>query len=263
MIELNNSRGVLFVLLTAVVVSSGCIENSSTDLNSDFGLDYQDVELNSSEVNILEESMSRIDQVSEYDVKSDNKMALNLPGFSVSVNMTSNGIFSQDSSNVNTSGVMGLNFAGNSNSTEFNTRVRADGNGTEVFREAMGNENSTQEQYGREELGVTLEALKGIGVENASVLGVSNVSGEENILLDLNVNSSELMRNSEYIFEVHSIVMESTDSGEGLESSTAFDQTEAYLWTDREDRTPSKFAYYGSAEDGSIQVRSVTEYSER
>jgi hypothetical protein len=260
MTELGNSSGAFFVLLAAVVVSSGCIQGSSTNLNPDFGLDYSEVNLEESGQNIFQQSMNRADNLSEYSVESENKMAMNLPGISISVNMTSDGVFSQEGSDVNTSGVMGLNFAGNSNSTEFTTRVRTDRNGTEVVRESMGEENRTEESYSREDLGFTLEALNEVDVENASVLGVSNVSGEENILLDLEVNSSDLMRNSEAIFEVHSIVMESTDSGEGLESSTAFNETEAYLWTDREDRTPSKFAYYGSADNGSIQVRSVTEY---
>jgi hypothetical protein len=263
MTGLGNSRGALFVLLAAVVVSSGCIQGSSTNLNPDFRLDYSEVDLEESGQNILQESLNRGDNLSEYSVESENRMALNLPGFSVSVNMTSDGVFSQESSDVNTSGVMGLNFAGDANSTEFTTRVRTSENGTEVVRESMGEENRTEENYSRKDLGFTLEALNEVEVENVSVLGVSNVSGEENILLDLEVSSSDLMRNSETIFQVHSIVTESTDSGEGLESSTSFNQTEAYLWTDREDRTPSKFAYYGSAENGSIQVRSVTEYSER
>ncbi|QGA80604.1 hypothetical protein [Candidatus Nanohalobium constans] len=263
MIELIDSQRAFFVFLIAVIISSGCIETGSANLNSDFGLDYKDVNLDSSGLEVFEDSMSRVDQVSEYSSESDNSMVINLPGFSVSVNMTSNGVFDQNSSTVNTSGVMELDFVGNSNSTEFSTQVKSGENGTEVYREAMGKENHTEKQYSREELGVTLEALRSIGVENASVLGVSNISGEENILLDLDVNSSELLRNSEHIFEAHSIVMESTDSGEGLKSSDAFNQTEAYLWADRDDRTPSKFAYYGSVENGSVQVRSVTEYSKR
>lgn len=260
MIEIDNSRGALFVLLAAVVVSSGCIQGSSTNLNSDLGLDYNEVNLEESGQNIFQQSMNRADNLSEYSVESENKMALNLPGISISVNMTSDGVFSQEGSGVNTSGTMGLNFAGNSNSTEFTTSVETSENGSEVFRESMGEKNRTQENYSREDLGFTLEALNEIDVENASVLGVSNISGEEDILLDLEVNSSDLMRNSEAIFEVHSIVQESTDSGEELDSSGSFNETEAYLWTDREDRTPSKFAYYGSARNGSIQVRSVTHY---
>jgi len=40
----------------------------------------------------------------------------------------------------------------------------------------------------------------------------------------------------------------------------SFEMAEAYLWTGREDMIPSRFAYYGSSGNGSIQVRSVTNY---
>jgi len=260
MTKLGNSHGVFFMLLMAVVVSSGCIETDSTDLGSDFNLDYDRVELNSTGQSVYQDSLSRGENVSEYEVESDNRMAMKFPGVSISVNMTSEGVF-DDVSEVNTSGFMGFNFIGNSNSTEFNTMVRSTDNGSETFQRIMGKENRSEgESYGREELGITLEALNEVEVEGASVLGVSNQSGEENILLELEVNNSDLMRNSEQIFEVHSVVRESTDSGEGMESAGSFNETKAYLWTNREDRTPSKFAYYGSVDNGTIQVRSVTEY---
>lgn len=260
MTRFDESRGLLFVFLTAVVISSGCIQDSSTNLNSNFGLDYSATSVNSSGMDVFQDSMSRAGNVSNYTVESDNRMAMNLPGVSISVNMTSNGVF-KDISEVNTTGSMGFSFAGNSNSTEFTTQVRSMENGSEIFRTVMDEENRSEaESYSREELGITLEALKEIGVENVSVLGISSLGGEENILLDLDVNKSDLMRNSEQIFEVHSIVQESTDEGRGMESVKRFNETKAYLWADREDGMPSKFAYYGSVDNGTIQVRSVTEY---
>lgn len=263
MMQLDYSRGVLFVLLAAVVVSSGCIENSSTSLDSDFSLDYEQVDLNSSGMDVYQASMVRADNVSSYAVDSDNKMAMNLPVISISVNMTSEGLFDQDSYEVNSSGTMGFNVGGNSNATEFNTRISSTENGTEVEKEVMDRENQTEEQYSREDLGISLEALEAIDVENASILGVSNLSGEENILLGIDVNSSDLMRSSEGIFEVHSPVQESADEGGDMSEVGEFNEVEAYLWTGREDRVPSQFAYYGSAQNGSLQLRSVTEYSER
>jgi hypothetical protein len=113
--------------------------------------------------------------------------------------------------------------------------------------------------YGRDGLGLSLEAVEEIDVEDASVLGVANLSGEESLLLELDVNASSLMRNSEDIFEVHSLIGKSTD-GEGMDEVSSFNETEAYLWADRENLAPSKFAYYGSAGEGMIQARSVTEF---
>ena len=260
MIELDNSHGVFVVLLAAVVVSSGCIESSSTNLEPDFDLEYEDVSVNSSGNDLYRESMSRTANISDYGVDADNKMVMNLPVIGVSVNMTSNGVFEEESYEVNSTGNIKFNFGGNSNSTEFNTRISSTENGAEVEKEITGESNQTSEQYSREDLGVSLEALQGINAENASLLGVSNLSGEENLLLEVNVDSSDLMRNSEKIFEVHSPIQESTEEGGDMSEVGSFNESEAYLWVDRDERTASKFAYYGSAGNGSLQVRSVTEY---
>jgi len=256
----DNTTGILFVLLAAVVVSSGCIQNSSTNLNSDFDLSHRDVSLNSSGMDVYQSSMSSVSNVSDYSVDADNRMVLNLPVVSVAVNLTSEGVFEQDYYEVNSSGTLGFEFGEDSNSTEFRSRATSNGNVTTVYKQTMNEENSTEvERYSREDLGVSLESLQGIGVDDASVVGVSNLSGEENLLVNLTVNGSDLVSNSEQVFEVHSLVQESTDEDQ-MSNLESFDTAEAYLWTGRDDRIPSKFAYYGSAGNGSIQVRSVTNY---
>lgn len=238
------------ILILAVVVSSGCIQSDSRNLEPDFDLEANDTSVNSSGLEIYRASMSSAENMSDYSLESDNRMAMNLPGVSISVNMTSEGEFGE-SPGVNSSGTMGFNFAGNSNSTDFSTQLVSEG---QEFRRKDGNEG-----YTREELGFTLEAIDEIKVKEASVLGVTDLNGEENILLSLDVNETDLMRNSEAVFEAHSVVQESTDSQEDLGDIQDLDVAEVYLWTGQY-RAPSKFAYYGSADNGTIQVRSVTEY---
>jgi len=256
-----SSRAIL-VLLTTVVAASGCIQSSSTDLNPDFDLEHSEVDVNSSGMEIYQASVAE-SNFSGYSVDSDNRMAMNLPVFSVAVNLTSEGLFENDSYDVNSSGTMRFGFGQNSNSTEFQTQISSDGSSSEIVKQVGSRENSTENKYSRQDLGLTMEAFKEIKVEDASVLGVSNISGEENLLLNLTFNESDLMRNSEKIFEAHSPVQESTDQGEDMSDAASFKESEAYLWVDREDQSISRFAYYGSAQDGSLQVRSVTEYSER
>jgi len=80
----DNSNMVLFLLFAAVVVVSGCIQNSSTNLNSDFELDYEHSDIDSSGLELYENSMSEIENTT-YSVKTDNKMAMNLLVISLSV----------------------------------------------------------------------------------------------------------------------------------------------------------------------------------
>jgi|AntDeeMinimDraft_4_1070355.scaffolds.fasta_scaffold00011_54 hypothetical protein len=254
----DNSNMVLFLLFAAVVVVSGCIQNSSTNLNSDFELDYEHSDIDSSGLELYENSMSEIENTT-YSVKTDNKMAMNLLVISLSVNMSSEGVFEKDSSEINSSGTLDLGLGDKSNSTTFNTNVKTSENGTVITTD--GNRTQTQ-KYTREKLGVSLEALKDIKVNNASVLGVTQLNGEENILLELEVNSSDLMTNSEHIFEVHSPVQESVEDGQEMNQIKSFNKSKAYLWIDRDSQIPSKFAYYGSANQDALQVRSVTEYSQ-
>jgi len=173
--------------------------------------------------------------------------------------MSSEGVFEKDSSEINSSGTLDLGLGDKSNSTTFNTNVKTSENGTVITTD--GNRTQTQ-KYTREKLGVSLEALKDIKVNNASVLGVTQLNGEENILLELEVNSSDLMTNSEHIFEVHSPVQESVEDGQEMNQIKSFNKSKAYLWIDRDSQIPSKFAYYGSANQDALQVRSVTEYSQ-
>ena len=260
MVFKDNTSGVLFVLLAAVVVSSGCIQSSSTDLKSDFDLSHSDVSLNSSGMDVYEASMSSVSEVSNYSVGADNRMVLNLPVIGVAVNLTSDGVFEEDYYEVNSSGTLGFKFGEDSNSTEFRSRATSNGNVTTVYKQAMNEENSSEvERYSREDLGVSLESLQEINVDDASIVGAANVSGEDNLLVNLMVNGSDLVSNSEQVFEVHSLVQESTDEDQ-MSNLESFDTAEAYLWTSRDNRIPSKFAYYGSAGNGSIQVRSVTNY---
>lgn len=261
MTDFDCSRKILLFVLAAAVVASGCVQSSSTDLKSDFDLTHQDVEYDSTGYGLYQESMSHISNYSSYRSESDSSMAMNMPLISISANISSEGVFSQENYEINTSGSMTFNVAGRSNSTEFETRLVSSGNETELFREIRNGGNSTEiSKIDRKKLGVSLEALEQVEVENASIIGRSQVNGENSTLLKLDTNSSSLARNSENLFEKLSVIQKSSEDGQDLSDLGGFNKSSAYLWINENDNLPMKFAYYGSVDKGSIQVISVTEY---
>ena len=262
MTNLSSSNRVLFLILSSLIIASGCVQNSSNNVKSNFNFDYQKTNMNNSGLTIHQDSISSVNNVSNYSFDAENRLAMNLPAISVTVNMTSNGVFEQDSYKMNSSGTTDFNIGGNSNPEEFETQISSQNNSTTietmVADEVHRDENSSLND--RKRLGISMKALQKIDVRNASVLGTANLSGEENILLELKPNKSDLIRNSEQIFQVHSTIQDSSDEGQDMSEIDSFDKVKAYLWTGRENHMPSKFAYYGSAGNGSIQVRSVTNY---
>lgn len=263
MISFDYSRTGLLFVLAAAVAASGCVQSSSTTLKPDFDLTHQDVELNSTGYSMYQDSMSQISNSSNYSSDSDNRMAMNLPVISLAVNMSSVGVFDQEDYGINSSGSMTFNVAGRSNSTEFETKLSSSGNETEIYREIRNSSNSTEVgKIDTSELGISLEALEQVDVENASIIGRAQINAGNSTLLKLDVNSSSLVWNSENIFEKLSLIQRSSEDGQGLSDVGGFNSTSAYLWVSEDENLPMKFAYYGSVDNGTIQVRSVTEYME-
>lgn len=254
-----NSRVILLGMLAAVVTVSGCIESNPTNLDSDFELNYTESDLDITGDEAYQESISAVEDTDSYSLNADNKMAMNLPVVSVSVNMTSEGVFRTNSSEINSSGIIGFDVSGNSNSTDFSSNAVTDEDSTTITLDG----NTTEyERFDREELGISMESLKTLGVEDASLLGETTIDQERLLLLDLDINSSDLMRLSSDLFEKHSPLEESTESAEDqqMEDLENFDETKAYLWLNKENYMPKKFSYYGSAGNNSVQIRSETEY---
>lgn len=257
MIDTSGSRRAVLAVIVAVVTVSGCVQGSSTNLESGFQTDYTETEFNRSGYEIYRTALEKAGNVSDYSVESENRMAMNLPLFSVSVNMTSEGSFHEENSTINTSGSMTFGAFGRSNSTEFTSSIETSGNSSELLTGIMSETNTTERPaYSREKLGITLEALQDIEIRNATPLGV-NSDGEK--VLRVDPNRTSLMKNSENIFEVHSPIQKSTD-GKGMGKAPKLSEINAYLWIG-EDNVPEKFAYYGSSGEGMVQVRSVTDYS--
>ena len=250
MVDFDCSRSILFCVIIGVVAVSGCVQSSSTDLKSDFDLTHQDLDSDATGYELYQDSISQISTVSNYSVESDSSMAMNMPVISFSANMSSEGAFSQENYRINTSGNMNFNFAGRSNSTEFETSLVPSGNKTEIYSK-IESKNT----------GISLEALKDVDIENASLIGSAQVNGENSTLIDLEVNSSSLVKNSEDIFEKLSLIQKSSEKGQGLSDLGGFNTSSAYLWINQDNKLPAKFAYYGSVNNGSLQVRSVTEYT--
>ena len=262
MVDFDCSRSILFCVIIGVVAVYGCVQSSSADLKSDFDLTHQDLDSDATGYELYQDSISQISTVSNYSVESDSSMAMNMPVISFSANMSSEGAFSQENYRINTSGNMNFNFAGRSNSTEFETSLVPSGNKTEIYRRIRNSSNSTEvSKIESKNTGISLEALKDVDIENASLIGSAQVNGENSTLIDLEVNSSSLVKNSEDIFEKLSLIQKSSEKGQGLSDLGGFNTSSAYLWINQDNKLPAKFAYYGSVNNGSLQVRSVTEYT--
>jgi|APHM01.1.fsa_nt_gi hypothetical protein len=118
------------------------------------------------------------------------------------------------------------------------------------------NNQETVGAYNREELGISLEAFEEINIQDAELLGVTGQNNSQ-LLLELEANDSELANNYASIFELHA-VNEEEEGESSMESQgdfESFNQTEAYAWVDRQDRSLERYSYFGSNGDGAIQVR--------
>lgn len=262
MFNFTNDRAVVAVLML-VVVSSGCVQSGQTQLKSDFGLDYEETSLNSSGEELYQKSFKDVGNISNYHVSASNEMAMNLPvAMSFYIDMNTTGAFQSESSEFNSTGDFRFNLGDNSNSTEFQTSVVTSEGGTEISRSIRDRENTTEfAKYSREALGLSLTSLNSVETDEVNVLGLSDVEGEENVLLEVDFDSKDLMSHTNRVLETHALMQVPPDADQQVEQPTEFNSMKAYLWTER-DGPPSKLAYYGTAENGTMQIRSTVKFTE-
>ena len=245
----------LLTLVALTVIASGCISNSSANLNQDFRTEATPVELNQTGESLLDQAFSK--QVENYSVDSKTQVLFNTPVTSFRINISSEGDFRPETSNITSTTNIGLGGFSEGDDQEWPAKkVETSENSSKVTISSEG--NSTQEMveaYNRTELGLSMKAFENVGVEEAELLGATG-ENQSQLLLELNTSESELASNYASIFERHAVNEEEGDaSAQTHEEFDSFNQTEAYAWIDREERTLERFSYYGSNADGAIQVR--------
>lgn len=245
----------LFLIFALAIVASGCVSNSSANLNKDFSTETSPVEVNQTGESLLDQAFS--EEVENYSVDSKTQVLFNTPVTSFRINISSEGDFKSERSNITSTTKIGLGgFSGDEDQEWPVKTVETSENTSKVT--VSSEENSTQktvEPYNRTELGLSIEAFENIGVDEAELLGATG-ENQSQLLLELDASESELASNYATIFEVNAVNEEEEDaSSQTHEELNSFNQTEAYAWIDREEKYLERFAYYGSNEDGALQVR--------
>lgn len=245
----------LLTLIALTTVASGCISNSSANLNKDFNTETTPVELNQTGESILNQTFSQ--EIENYSVDSKTQMLFNTPVTSFRINISSEGDFRSEISNITSTTKIGLGGVSEDENQEWPVKtVETNGNSSKitVSSEDKDSENAV-DSYNRTELGLSMKAFENIGVEEVELMGATG-KNQSQLLLELNTSESELANNYASIFERHAVNEEKEDaSSQTREELESFNQTEAYAWIDREERTLERFSYYGSNADGAIQVR--------
>ena len=245
----------LLYLLALTVIASGCVSNSSANLNKGFSTETTPVELNQTGESILNQTFS--EPAENYSVDSKTQVLFNTPVTSFRINLTSDGDFRPERSNITSTTKIGLGGLSGEEDQEWPVKtVETSGNMTKVT--VSSGENSTEKEissYDRSELGLSLEAFENIGIEDAKLMGATG-KNQSQLLLELNTSKSELVSNYANIFELHSINEEDEDvSSQTHEEFESFNRTEAYAWIDSDERNLERFSYFGSSQNGALQVR--------
>lgn len=248
--KIKYNRMPLIALITLTIVASGCISSSSASLDQDFDTEASPIDLNRSGDSILEEAFN--ERPENYSVDAKTEVLFNTPITSVRLTLSSNGSFDAEFSNVKTYTKMDIGGLNESEDEQPVKTVITDGNTSRV--EIIGGNETmkTLEAYNPEELGISMEALEQIKVEDTELLGVTG-DDDSQLLLEPEVNGSDLVENYEDIMDVHAFSDE--ESMENDESISKFNRTEAYAWVNRDSMDLERYSYFGSASEGNIQVR--------
>jgi len=244
-------RPLAVTLFVFVVVSSGCISNSSENLDQSFETDTTPVELNQSGEELLQDSFKQ--NYSSYDVDAKSQLLLNTPVSALTMNLSTNGSFRPDSSELVTKTKIGLGAFSDVNESEFPVKnITTSGNTSRVTITGEESSSKTVEAFMREEMGLSIEALREIEVEDSELLGATG-EDDDQLLVEVDADSEDLVENYEDILTVNSVSDEETqDSSEDIES---FNRSKTYAWVDRTDRALERYSYFGSDAEGNLQFR--------
>lgn len=246
-------------LIFAVVITSGCISGGDESLSQKFDTDARDVGINSSASSLLNQSFSK--DYSRYNVSSELKVLMKTPVAPMRLNLSSSGYFNDSYSNIETRTKIDLGFGTEINKSDQPVK-RVETNASRTTVSIVNSENRTGrsfEAYDREDLGLSVEAVKEIGFENGTVLGVTGENSSQ-ILVELEADRSDLLENYAEIFKTHA-VNDNSSSMEENDDLSRFENVESYAWIDRDSKKLERFSYYGSAADSRLQVRSDIDFS--
>jgi hypothetical protein len=126
--------------------------------------------------------------------------------------------------------------------------VNADGNQTSETVDALSDE----------ELGLSIKAFKQISYRDVEVMGATG-DNQSRIVLEIDADSADLAENYENIFKNHA-VNEEESSMDREEEISEFNRTETYAVIHRDAERLESYSYFGSAANGSMQVRVDAEF---
>jgi hypothetical protein len=248
-----NQNYTILLTLSIAAIASGCVSNSTANLNQNFDTEAEPVDSNLTGTSVLNDAFT--DKPEAYEVESKTRILFNTPVTSVRMNLSSSGEFLSNRSNITTSTRVGLGMTNETADQVPEKTVETSGN-TSTLSVTSENGNTTTEAveaYNREDLGVSLEAFEAIEVQSAELLGAT---GENNsrLLVELETESSDLVENYESVMTAHAVNDEES-SMENQDSLSEFNTSKAYAWVGRDERNLERYSYYGSAVNGALQVR--------
>jgi hypothetical protein len=249
----------LLTLLALTIVASGCISNSSENLNKDFNGEYASIDLNVSGESVLNETFSSTPE--DYDMNSKTQLLFNTPVTSFRLNLSSDGVFQQNMSEITTITKIGLGAIDGEDKSEWPERtIETSGGRSTITVNADGNQTSeTVDALSDEELGLSINAFKQINYRDVEVLGAAG-DNQSRIVLEIDADSADLAENYEKIFKNHA-VNEEESSMEGEEEISKFNTTETYVVIHRDAERLESYSYFGPAANGSMQVRVDAEFN--
>ena len=243
----------LLTLLALTIIASGCISNSSANLNQDFNGEYASIDMNVSGESLLNETFSSSSE--DYNMSSKTQLLFNTPVTSFRLNLTSEGVFQQNMSEVSSVTKIGLGaIDGESKSDWPQKTIKTSGDNSTITVKSEDNQTSeTVDAISDEDLGLSIEAFKQIGYSDVEVLGATG-ENQSRIALEIEADNADLAQNYERIFKNHAVNEEESSMEDGEEVSQ-FNQSKTYAVIDREAKRLESYSYFGSAANGSMQVR--------
>ncbi|QGA80238.1 hypothetical protein [Candidatus Nanohalobium constans] len=252
----------LLTLIALTIVASGCISNSSANLDQDFNGEYTSIDTNISGESLLNETFSSTSE--DYDMSSKTQLLFNTPVTSFRLNLTSEGVFQQNMSETTSVTRIGLGAIDGENKSDWAQKtIKTSGNSSTITVNSEGNQSSeTVDAISDEELGVSIEAFKQIGYSDVEVLGATG-ENQSGIALEIEADNADLAQNYENIFKNHAVNEDEGSSMEDGEEVSQFNQSKTYAVIDRDAKRLESYSYFGSAANGSMQVRVDADFNHK
>ncbi|MFP4189055.1 MAG: hypothetical protein ACLFR5_06580 [Halobacteriales archaeon] len=257
------------VAVVALVALTGCVGGGEADVGANITPDVEPVDVDETGDEILASSLNT---VGEETYTAESRAGLDVASiFGLSISMNTTGEFDENMSYAHTEGEEGVKFLVFSGGGGFNTTVyeTPDARYTRRSNDTTTGDWETTNADGP--MSLSLEDVSAtLDDTEATVEGTEAVNGNETYVLSLDVPSDALGDALSRTMETHGADRIGDDSGGGNVSETDVNESEAYLWVDRETDRPVRFAYLvslgfeGDEEDeagGEMEFFSDTRYT--